>query len=72
PPAAGPDLVDTARPYLTRLAADAGETCYLVVLEGNGTRFVAGAEGRPSGVCERTHMSRPIATPPCRASAHRR
>jgi DNA-binding IclR family transcriptional regulator len=46
PPAAGPDLVDTARPYLTRLAADAGETCHLVVLEGNGTRFVAGAEGR--------------------------
>jgi DNA-binding IclR family transcriptional regulator len=40
-----PDLVTVAHPVLRRLAATAGETAHLMVLEGNGVRFVDGVEG---------------------------
>lgn len=39
------DLNMVARPHLEALAAEVGETVHLVVLEGNGARFVDGVEG---------------------------
>lgn len=39
------DLVKIAHPYLARLSAEVNETCHLVVLEGNGTRFLDCVEG---------------------------
>jgi DNA-binding IclR family transcriptional regulator len=40
-----PDLVTVAHPHLERLAADVRETTHLMVLEGNGARFIDGVEG---------------------------
>src|SRR5262245_16799298 len=40
-----PDLITVAHPHLQRLAASVGETVHLMVLDGNGTRFVDGVEG---------------------------
>jgi len=37
-----PALREAAHPHLQALAARSGETCHLVVLEGNGARFVDG------------------------------
>jgi DNA-binding IclR family transcriptional regulator len=44
-PSTGFDLVKVAHPYLARLSAEVEETCHLVVLEGNGTRFLDCVEG---------------------------
>jgi DNA-binding IclR family transcriptional regulator len=40
-----PDLITVAHPHLQRLAATVRETTHLMVLEGNGTRFLDGVEG---------------------------
>lgn len=40
-----PDLITIARPHLQRLADTVRETTHLMVLEGNGSRFLDGAEG---------------------------
>jgi DNA-binding IclR family transcriptional regulator len=40
-----PDLITAAHPVLRRLAATLRETTHLMVLEGNGVRFVDGVEG---------------------------
>ncbi|MDX3452593.1 IclR family transcriptional regulator [Streptomyces sp. ME02-8801-2C] len=40
-----PDLITVARPHLQRLAETVRETTHLMVLEGNGTRFLDGVEG---------------------------
>jgi DNA-binding IclR family transcriptional regulator len=40
-----PDLVTVAHPYLRELRTLAGETVHLMVLEGNGARFLDGVEG---------------------------
>ncbi|MDH6590042.1 DNA-binding IclR family transcriptional regulator [Streptomyces sp. SAI-133] len=40
-----PDLITTAHPHLQRLSDAVRETTHLMVLEGNGTRFVDGIEG---------------------------
>ncbi|MFH8658162.1 IclR family transcriptional regulator [Streptomyces afghaniensis] len=40
-----PDLITLARPHLQRLADTVRETTHLMVLEGNGTRFLDGVEG---------------------------
>lgn len=45
PAAPNPDLVTTAHPVLVKLAAAVRETTHLMVLEGNGVRFVDGVEG---------------------------
>lgn len=45
-PDAGFDLVKVAHPYLARLSAEVEETCHLVALEGNGTRFLDCVEGQ--------------------------
>lgn len=39
-----PVLRATVRPHLEALGARTGETCHLVVLEGNGARFIDGVE----------------------------
>lgn len=39
------DIRQVARPHLERLCADLGETVHIMVLEGNGVRFVDGVEG---------------------------
>lgn len=39
------DVGQVARPHLERMCADLGETVHLMVLEGNGVRFVDGVEG---------------------------
>ncbi|MFI1704992.1 IclR family transcriptional regulator [Streptomyces griseoruber] len=43
--AAPPDLATVAHPHLQRLADAVRETTHLMVLEGNGTRFLDGVEG---------------------------
>jgi DNA-binding IclR family transcriptional regulator len=45
-PAPGFDLLNIAHPYLVRLSAEVEETCHLVILEGNGTRFLDCVEGQ--------------------------
>jgi DNA-binding IclR family transcriptional regulator len=40
-----PDLVTVAHPHLRQLAASVRETVHLMVLEGNGARFLDGIEG---------------------------
>ncbi|MER5436495.1 IclR family transcriptional regulator [Streptomyces sp. NPDC002588] len=40
-----PDLTTIAHPYLQQLADTVRETTHLMVLEGNGTRFLDGVEG---------------------------
>ncbi|KUN30286.1 IclR family transcriptional regulator [Streptomyces antibioticus] len=40
-----PDLITIARPHLERLANTVSETTHLMVLEGNGARFLDGVEG---------------------------
>jgi DNA-binding IclR family transcriptional regulator len=40
-----PDLATIAHPHLQRLADAVRETTHLMVLEGNGTRFLDGVEG---------------------------
>ncbi|MFF0013156.1 IclR family transcriptional regulator [Streptomyces sp. NPDC005374] len=40
-----PDLITLARPRLQHLADTVRETTHLMVLEGNGTRFLDGVEG---------------------------
>ncbi|WP_063997222.1 IclR family transcriptional regulator [Streptomyces phaeochromogenes] len=40
-----PDLITIAQPHLRRLADAVGETTHLMVLEGNGARFLDGVEG---------------------------
>ncbi len=40
-----PDLATLAHPHLQRLAETVRETTHLMVLEGNGARFVDGVEG---------------------------
>lgn len=45
PPGPPPDLVTAVHPVLRALAAATGETAHLMVLEGNGVRFVDGVEG---------------------------
>ncbi|MFC9503772.1 IclR family transcriptional regulator [Streptomyces sp. NPDC057002] len=40
-----PDLITVTRPHLQRLADTVRETTHLMVLEGNGTRFLDGVEG---------------------------
>ncbi|GGK84970.1 IclR family transcriptional regulator [Streptomyces flaveus] len=40
-----PDLVTVAHPHLRRLADAVRETTHLMVLEGNGSRFLDGMEG---------------------------
>lgn len=40
-----PDLVTLAHPHLRELCRLAAETVHLMVLEGNGTRFLDGVEG---------------------------
>ena len=40
-----PDLITAAHPVLRRLAATLRETTHLMVLEGNGVRFLDGVEG---------------------------
>ncbi|MEO3875669.1 IclR family transcriptional regulator [Nonomuraea sp. B12E4] len=42
---APPDLVTTAHPHLRELNVEVGETVHLMVLQGNGVRFVDGVEG---------------------------
>jgi DNA-binding IclR family transcriptional regulator len=42
---APPDLVTAAHPHLRALARQVGETVHLMVLQGNGARFVDGVEG---------------------------
>lgn len=55
-----PDLVTAAHPVLRQLAAAAGETAHLMVLEGNGVRFVDGVEGPQTlRVAPRTGMLLP-------------
>ena len=44
-PGLPPDLVTAAQPTLRRLASSLRETAHLMVLEGNGVRFVDGVEG---------------------------
>lgn len=44
-PAPPPDLITTARPHLQQLAESTRETTHLMVLEGNGSRFLDGVEG---------------------------
>jgi DNA-binding IclR family transcriptional regulator len=43
--AAAPDVVTAAHPHLRALSRLVGETIHLVVLQGNGVRFVDGVEG---------------------------
>jgi DNA-binding IclR family transcriptional regulator len=38
-------VLDVARPYLEELAQRVEETVHLMVLEGNGVRFIAGVDG---------------------------
>lgn len=40
-----PDLITIAHPHLQRLADAVRETTHLIVLEGNGARFLDGVEG---------------------------
>lgn len=40
-----PDLITLARPHLQRLSDTVRETTHLIVLEGNGARFLDGVEG---------------------------
>jgi DNA-binding IclR family transcriptional regulator len=40
-----PDLITTVHPHLLRLTEAVRETTHLMVLEGNGTRFLDGVEG---------------------------
>jgi DNA-binding IclR family transcriptional regulator len=40
-----PDLITVAHPHLQRLADTVRETTHLMVLEGNGSRFLDGVEG---------------------------
>jgi IclR family transcriptional regulator, acetate operon repressor len=40
-----PDLITTAHPHLRSLGREVGETVHLMVLQGNGVRFVDGVEG---------------------------
>lgn len=40
-----PDLITIAHPHLQRLADTVRETTHLIVLEGNGSRFLDGVEG---------------------------
>ncbi|GLW11105.1 transcriptional regulator [Microtetraspora sp. NBRC 13810] len=42
---APPDLVTAAHPHLRELNREVGETVHLMVLQGNGVRFVDGVEG---------------------------
>ncbi|MFI7617475.1 IclR family transcriptional regulator [Nonomuraea terrae] len=42
---APPDLATAAHPYLRELNLQVGETVHLMVLQGNGVRFVDGVEG---------------------------
>jgi DNA-binding IclR family transcriptional regulator len=42
---APPDLATTAHPHLRELNREVGETVHLMVLQGNGVRFVDGVEG---------------------------
>ena len=45
PAAPPPDLITIAHPHLRRLADAVRETTHLMVLEGNGSRFLDGVEG---------------------------
>ncbi|MFG1708183.1 IclR family transcriptional regulator [Nonomuraea sp. M3C6] len=45
PGVAPPDLVTTAHPHLRALNLEVGETVHLMMLQGNGVRFVDGVEG---------------------------
>lgn len=55
-----PDLVTAAHPVLRKLAATVRETVHLMVLEGNGVRFVDGVEGPQTlRVAPRTGMLLP-------------
>jgi DNA-binding IclR family transcriptional regulator len=58
-----PDLVTTAHPVLRKLAATVRETTHLMVLEGNGVRFIDGVEGAQTlRVGPRTGMLLPAHT----------
>lgn len=40
-----PDLITLAHPHLRKLSRETGETVHLMVLQGNGIRFIDGIEG---------------------------